>query len=89
VSQPCWHGGYSYDKPLEEVRSLPDASAVALNGAVGAEFFDRARVRLEARIAVILANPYLQEGAANQGPYGSATQYELQVRASVRVPLRK
>jgi hypothetical protein len=76
---------YNYD----EVRGLPqpeNSTALALHGVVGFELAGRAPVRLEARGVVIPWNPFLlSDGDFSQG----TTQFELQVRASVRFALSR
>jgi hypothetical protein len=72
---------YGYDKSLYQPE---EKSAIALHGVVGFEFAGRAPIRLEARGVVIPKNPYLVSG----GDYSQGTtQFELQLRASIRFAL--
>lgn len=72
---------YSYDDNL----FVPDsdrASSLALHGAVGAEFPGKAHFRLETRVILVTANPFLSNAA-------KASQVELQIRASIRFHVRR
>jgi len=69
---------YHYDESLYQPE---EKTALALHGVVGFELPGRAPIRLEARGVVIPKNPYLLPGEDfSQG----TTQFELQVRASIR-----
>jgi hypothetical protein len=62
------------------------ATGLALDGAIGLELGGRAPFRVETRFVLLPESPYLVEGADFGG---SGRQCELQLRASVRLKLRR
>ena len=62
------------------------ASSLAFHAALGAEAGERLPIRLEARGVMVRKNPYLDQA----DEFGqSTTQYELQLRLGIRLPLWK
>ncbi len=75
---------YSYDASHGW---LEHDSSIAFHGGVGYELAGKPRLRVEARCVVMPHNPFLEQAGELFG-YG-ATQVELQIRASIRVPLSR
>lgn len=78
---------YNYD---EAVGGHQRSTSATLHLGLGFEFGGRAPLRLEVRGVVVPNNPYLAAPQGVEGGgYDSATQFELQLRASIRLTARR